>query len=161
MTKNQKAFLDMIAYSEGTSTSKATRNNGYDVIVTGVNGKPEIFTDYSTHPFMKRLPKEINLHGLHSTASGRYQFLKKDWLHYQILLKLFDFGPKYQDKWALHLLRECGALPKIDKGDFETAILKCSHLWASLPGANYQQHENKLDVLLAFYKASGGLTTST
>ena len=45
-----KAFLDLIAYSEGTSTSSVTKNDGYDVIVTGVDG-PSIFTDYSDHPF--------------------------------------------------------------------------------------------------------------
>lgn len=49
--QNRKAFGDLLAYSEGTSTSPATRNNGYDVIVTGIDGKPEIFTDYSDHPF--------------------------------------------------------------------------------------------------------------
>ena len=161
MTKNRKAFLDMIAYSEGTSTSIVTKNNGYDIIVTGRDGNPEIFTDYRTHPFMTRMPKEINSHGLYSTASGRYQFLKKGWLHYQLLLKLPDFGPESQDKWALQLLKECRALYRIDRGDFNGAILKCHHLWASLPGAGYNQYENKLDVLLAFYKASGGLTTST
>jgi len=44
ITKNQKAFLDVVATSEGTCTSPATKNNGYDVIVTGVDGKPEVFT---------------------------------------------------------------------------------------------------------------------
>ena len=42
-----KAFLDMLAWSEGTDTlgRQKTRNHGYDVIVGG-----ELFTDYLDHP---------------------------------------------------------------------------------------------------------------
>ena len=43
---NQRAFLDMLAWSEGTDNGRQkTRNHGYDVIVGG-----ELFTDYSDHP---------------------------------------------------------------------------------------------------------------
>lgn len=42
----RKAFLDMVAWSEGTDNGRQkTRNHGYDVIVGG-----ELFTDYSDHP---------------------------------------------------------------------------------------------------------------
>ena len=42
----RKAFLDMLAWSEGTDNGRQkTRNHGYDVIVSG-----ELFTDYSDHP---------------------------------------------------------------------------------------------------------------
>jgi muramidase (phage lysozyme) len=51
VSPNLRAFLDMLAFSEGTATSPATKDRGYDVIVTGVDGKPEIMTSYSTHPF--------------------------------------------------------------------------------------------------------------
>ena len=41
----RKAFLDMLAWSEGTDNGRQkTRNHGYDVIVGG-----ELFTDYSDH----------------------------------------------------------------------------------------------------------------
>ena len=43
----RKAFLDMLAWSEGTDVDNGrqkTRNHGYDVIVGG-----ELFTDYSDH----------------------------------------------------------------------------------------------------------------
>ncbi len=80
MHQNLKAFLDMLASSEGTSTSSATRNNGYDVIVTGVDEKPEIFTDYSAHPFAAGRPsKVINSRGLTSNAAGRYQCMCRYW----------------------------------------------------------------------------------
>ena len=43
---NQRAFLDMLAWSEGTDNGRQkTRNHGYDVIVGG-----ELFIDYSDHP---------------------------------------------------------------------------------------------------------------
>lgn len=157
MTPNQKAFLDMLAHSEGTSTSRATRCNGYDVIVTGADGKPEIFTDFSTHPFAAGRPsKVINRRGLTSNASGRYQFMLKDWAHYKAQLGLPDFGPASQDKWALQLIRECRALPLIELGQFARAVAACAHLWASLPGAGYAQHENKLADLQAAYTGAGG-----
>jgi len=144
--------------NKGTSTSSATQNNGYDVIVTGVDGRPEIFTDYSNHPFANGRPsKVINSRGLTSNASGRYQFMLRDWGHYRALLKLPDFGPESQDAWALQLIRERGALPLIEAGQFAAAVARCSNLWASLPGANYPgQRMNKLASLQAAYTTAGG-----
>lgn len=154
---NRKAFLDMLAVSEGTSTSPATVCDGYDVIVTGIDRKPEIFTDFTDHPFnMGRRPKQINSRGLYSTASGRYQFMLRDWHHYHDQLDLKDFGPASQDKWALQLIRERGALPLIDAGNFRLAAARCANLWASLPGAGYGQHENRIEVLEAAFVQAGG-----
>jgi muramidase (phage lysozyme) len=158
MTPNEKAFLDMLAVSEGTSTSPATKCDGYDVIVTGIDKKPEIFTDFSNHPFAAgRKSKTINRNGLTSNASGRYQFMLQDWAHYRSLLGLPDFGPASQDKWALQLIRERGALPDIEAGRFAAAIRKCRNIWASLPGAGYGQHENKLVDLESAFLAAGGV----
>lgn len=158
MTPNQRAFLDMLAVSEGTSTSPATKNNGYDVIVTGIDKKPEIFTDYSNHPFATgRKSKVINSRGLTSNASGRYQFMLRDWAHYRAQLSLPDFGPASQDKWALQLIRERRALPLIELGRFAEAVDCCKNIWASLPGAGYGQRENKLADLQAAYTKAGGV----
>jgi muramidase (phage lysozyme) len=157
MTPNQQAFLDMLAASEGTSTSPDTKNNGYDVIVTGIDKKPEIFADYSDHPFASgRKSKTINKNGLTSNASGRYQFMLRDWAHYRSLLGLPDFGPEAQDKWALQLIKERRALVDIEAGRFADAVSKCRNIWASLPGAGYGQHENSIDKLQAAYIAAGG-----
>ncbi|MFT2790552.1 glycoside hydrolase family 104 protein [Serratia sp. T13T92] len=156
-SNNLRAFLDMLAWSEGTSTSPATKNNGYDVIVTGIDKKPEVFTDFSDHPFNKGRPsKVINSKGLTSNASGRYQHMLRDWGHYRNLLKLPDFGPESQDRWAIQLIKERRALPDIEAGNITLAISKCRNIWASLPGANYGQPEHKLDRLLAQYKSAGG-----
>ena len=155
---NRRAFLDMLAVSEGTSTSPATKRNGYDVIVTGIDGKPEIFTNFSNHPFdLGRKSKVINSKGLTSNASGRYQFMLKDWHHYRDQLHLMNFGPEAQDAWALQLIRERGALPLIDMGQFALAVARVRNLCASLPGAGYGQHENQIAKLQTAYINAGGV----
>ena len=58
INNQRKAFLDMLAWSEGTDNGRQkTRNHGYDVIVGG-----ELFTDYSDHPrkLVTLNPKQIN-----------------------------------------------------------------------------------------------------
>lgn len=158
MSANLRAFLDMLAISEGTATSPATKDRGYDVIVTGIDGKPEIMTSYGTHPFAAgRRPKEINSKGLTSTASGRYQFLVRDWGFYRLKLNLPDFGPDSQDRWAAQLIKERRALDDIETGHFIIAVGKVSNLWASLPGANYPgQPMHQMADLENAYEQAGG-----
>lgn len=147
----------MLAYSEGTANHPLTKDRGYDVIVTGADGKPEIFTSYGTHPFAGgRTPKVINSKGLSSTASGRYQFLVRDWGFYRLKLNLPDFGPDSQDRWALQLIKERRALDDIEAGHFVVAVGKVSNLWASLPGAGYGQPEHRLASLEDAYERAGG-----
>lgn len=158
MYPNRTAFLAMLGWSEGTRISKATAHDGYDVIVTGQDGLPEVFADFRRHPFENgRPPKAINTKGLCSSASGRYQILLRYWLAYKKSLSLLDFSPASQDAVALQMIRECGALPLIDAGDADMAIKACSSRWASLPGANYaDQHMHQADALVLQYVAAGG-----
>lgn len=146
---NVLAFLDMIAWSEGTDNSRQpTMDHGYDVLVGG-----GLFRGYLDHPRQSiYLPKL----GIRSTAAGRYQILSRYYDHYKAQLKLPDFSPSSQDRIALQLIRECRALDDIKAGRIEQAARKCRSRWASLPGAGYGQHEQKLDDLLAQYLASGG-----
>ena len=56
INNQRKAFLDMLAWSEGTDNGRQkTRNHGYDVIVGG-----ELFTDYSDHPIQSGTQTQIN-----------------------------------------------------------------------------------------------------
>ncbi|EOM6854280.1 glycoside hydrolase family 104 protein [Escherichia coli] len=156
--QNIAAFLDMLAYSEGTATHPLTKNRGYDVIVTGLDGKPEIFTDYTDHPFAHGRPaKGFNRRGEKSTASGRYQQLYLYWPHYQKQLALPDFSPLSQDKLAIQLIRERGAIEDIKAGRIERAISRCRNIWASLPGAGYGQREHSLDKLVTVWRTAGGV----
>lgn len=153
MDKNTqlRAFLDMLAYSEGTDNGRQpTNNHGYDVIVGG-----KLFYDYSKHPgvYVKLNPR------LTSSAAGRYQILEKFAKHYMKQLKLPDFGPDSQDKIAIQLIKECKALDDIYAGRIHSAVYKCRSRWASLPGAGYGQHEQKVEKLIAVFKKSGGVVT--
>lgn len=149
LNPQRKAFLDMLAWSEGTDNGwQKTRNHGYDVIVGG-----ELLTDYSDHP-----RKLVTLNPkLKSTAAGRYQLLSKWWDAYRKQLGLKDFSPKSQDAVALQQIKERGALPLIDRGD----IRQASNIWASLPGAGYGQYEHKIDSLIAKFKEAGGVVNET
>jgi muramidase (phage lysozyme) len=148
--KNRVAFLTMIATSEGTENIGGQQ--GYNVNVGG-----DLFHDYSTHPNHKEWIKSI---GCFSTAAGRYQILYHYWLAYKTQLNLPDFSPKSQDLIAIQLIKECHALDDVDAGRFAIAVDKCKSRWASLPGANYSQHENKLAELeIAYVNAGGTITT--
>ena len=139
------AFLDMLAWSEGTDKpGQPTKNHGYDVLVGG--GQFEGFAD---HP--RKLVKLRGL-GLKSTAAGRYQILARYFDAYRKTLALPDFGPLSQDRIAVQMIREQRAYAPLLAGDVETAIARCANIWASLPGAGYKQHEHKLSDLLDVYE---------
>ena len=96
INNQRKAFLDMLAWSEGTDNGRQkTRNHGYDVIVGG-----ELYL-FSDHP-----RKLVTLNPkLKSTGAGRYQLLSRWWDAYRKQLGLKDFSPKSQDAVALQRLR--------------------------------------------------------
>ena len=136
INNQRKAFLDMLAWSEGIDNGRQkTRNHGYDVIVGG-----ELFTDYSDHPLQtchakpktqinrpcRTLPASFPLVGCLPQAALPERL-----------------SPKSQDAVALQQIKERGALPMIDRGDIRQAIDRCSNIWASLPGAGYGQFEHK------------------
>ncbi|SEJ58190.1 Muramidase (phage lambda lysozyme) [Pseudomonas linyingensis] len=147
---NVLAFLDMIAWSEGTDHPRQPSNDdGYDVVVGG-----GLFRGYNDHP--RRLISLPRL-GIKSTAAGRYQLLARYWDAYRKQLDLCDFGPINQDRIALQQIRERRALGDIQSGRIDVAIAKCRNIWASLPGAGYGQHEHKLDYLTARFTAAGGV----
>lgn len=166
-SKNLPAFLDMLAFAEGTSTSPYTKDSGYDVVVLGVNS-PRTFTDYSKHPGVLVTVREevkspvtgaVVKKGLKSTAAGRYQTLKRYADAYMALLKLPDFGPLSQDLIAIRQMKEKGAIEDIEAGRITQALDKVAGLWASLPGNSYGQrgaHSPEIKDLLDAYRKAGG-----
>ncbi len=146
---NVVAFLDTIAWAEGTDNGKQrTRDRGYDVLVGG-----QLFTSYADHP---RVLVDLPKLRIQSTAAGRYQLLRRYFDSYRKTLNLRDFSPLSQDLIALQQIRERRALPLIQSGQVVEAIKAVRNIWASLPGAGYGQHEQKLDDLLAVYRRAGG-----
>ena len=117
INNQRKAFLDMLAWSEGTDNGRQkTRNHGYDVIVGG-----KLFTDYSDHPrkLVTLKPK------LKSTGAGRYRLLSRWWDAYRKQLGLKNFSPKSQDAVALQQIKGV-ALYLIDRVGIRQAIDRCS-----------------------------------
>ena len=149
INNQRKAFLDMLAWSEGTDNGRQkTRNHGYDVIV----GRRAIYRLLRSPPRkLVTLNPKLNL-----TVSriATCSFFRQDAYRKQLGLK--DFSPKSQDAVALQQIKERGALPMIDRGDIRQAIDRCSNIWASLPGAGYGQFEHKADSLIAKFKEAGG-----
>lgn len=141
---NVLAFLDMLAWSEGTSTIVHS-DDGYNVLVGGT-----LFSDYSAHP--RRLI-DLPRYAIQSSAAGRYQFLARTWDSIVSLYRFHGrFTPKAQDLAAVKLLEECAALGHIRAGRIEQAITAAAPIWASLPGAGYGQREHKLSALLGIYE---------
>jgi muramidase (phage lysozyme) len=148
MSPNLKAFLAMIAHSEIGPTLLAASDDGYNVLVGG-----KLFDSYADHP--RRL---VDLgRNLKSTAAGRYQILARYFDAYKKTLGLPDFGHAAQDAIAIRMIKEQGALEDVEAGRFDQAVNKCCNIWASLPGAGYGQHENKLADLRSAYSAAGGV----
>ena len=102
INNQRKAFLDMLAWSEGTDNGRQkTRNHGYDVIVGG-----ELFTDYSDHP-----RKLVTLNPkLKSTGAGRYQLFPVGGMPLSAS-SLPERLSEKSDAVALQQIKERGALP--------------------------------------------------
>jgi muramidase (phage lysozyme) len=119
---NVRVMLDLISKAEG--------NTDYDTIVGG--GK---FKDFSSHPNQSvKLGK-----GLISDAAGKYQIMGFNWGPYSKKLGLKDFSPESQDKIAIQMLADRGALNAVLKGDFTGAVKKSGSQWTSLPATEIIQ----------------------
>lgn len=139
----------MIAFSEIGPALLALSDNGYNVLVGSTAKKPLLFHDYTAHP-------RIRCDAMNSDAAGRYQFMGRYWAHYKTQLRLPDFGPESQDRWAIQLIKECRALDDILTGHMTIAIGKCASRWASFPGSGYGQPEHPLAALEDAYERAGG-----
>lgn len=142
---NVRAFLDMIAFAEGTI---GRGQDGYNILF-GYG----TFDSYADHPRVR-----VPFRDTYSTAAGRYQILARTWDGLRSKLGLPDFSPGSQDAAAVELIRERGALRDVQAGRVAVAVGKVARVWASLPGAGYQQPERQLASLLRAYASAGGTT---
>lgn len=151
---NVCAFLDTIAVSELGARLIALSDDGYNVLVGSTAEHPHLFQSYADHPRqLIALPKL----GIKSSAAGRYQFLERTWDGLGPTLGgRVAFDPINQDRGCIALLRECRAYPQIVAGNIESAIHQARGIWASLPGAGYGQHENRMSDLLDVFNARLG-----
>lgn len=159
---NLTAFLHAIRWAEGTAGPE-----GYRTMFGG-----SLFNDYADHPRIAHRFTNAAGETLWTTAAGAYQFMAisplpsgaytrvNTWDRMQARLGLPDFSPQSQDAAAIELIREAGALDDVLTGKFASAISKVRGVWASLPGAGYNQLERSLDQLASVYASAGGTLTA-
>jgi tape measure domain-containing protein len=139
-----KAFLDVIAYAEGTFNMP---NQGYNTLFG--HGQ---FSSFADHP-RRRIPFGSTT----SSASGRYQIMDFTWDEEKAKLGLKDFSPFSQDLVALSRILMRGGLDEVLKGDAVGALFAARQEWASFPGANYPgQGMKRMEDLLKVYEQSLG-----
>ncbi len=156
--QNLEAFLWAIRHAEGTAGP-----DGYRTMFGGA-----LFDGWADHP--RRAVQFTDRAGrrLWTSAAGAYQFMAvspteggrttavNTWDRLKYKLALPDFSPASQDRAAVALIDEAGALMDVRAGRFAVAVDKVRRIWASLPGAGYQQGERSLAWLQEKYEESGG-----
>ena len=157
--RNTTAFFGMIAKSEGTY---GLGDDGYNVLVGSTPKMPLLFHSYADHPRVRITarrddPRTPQNEEIISTAAGRYQILARYFDVYRERMRLRDFGPASQDAIAARMIRECHATDDVMAGRVAEAVAKCSSRWASLPGAGYGQHENRIAQCEKWFVECGGV----
>ena len=148
INNQRKAFLDMLAWSEGTDNGRQkTRNHGYDVIVGG-----ELFTD------LFRSPSQT-CHVKPKTQINRRRTLPASFLLVGCLPQAAwpERSRRKSDAVALQQIKERGALPMIDRGRYPSGNRPLQQYLGFIKGAGYGQFEHKADSLIAkFMKRANG-----
>lgn len=141
LPRNIRAFLDTLAYAEGT-------DDRYNYIFTHAT-----FESYTDHPRKRKCSGKLC-----SNAAGRYQFLADTWDGLAPDLGLTDFTPPSQDKAVVEAIRRSGAFRNVSKSskyeEFTEALRKLNGVWASLPGSPYGQPTHTKAQLWKVYKAA-------
>jgi muramidase (phage lysozyme) len=158
-SRNLAAFLLTIRQAEGTAGP-----DGYRTMFGH-----RLFADFNDHPRQPMQFTDASGRRLWSSAAGAYQFMAispipsggstrvDTWDRLQRKLGLPDFSPESQDRAAVELLDEAGALADVRAGRFAAAVAKARRTWASLPGAGYGQPERQLAWLQDKFTDAGGV----
>ena len=145
LSPNLKAFLDMVAYAEGTG-------DAYNMYYHGAL----IENNCVDHP------RKSHTGLFTSQAAGRYQILPKYWDKLAGRLGLSDFSAENQDRAAVEFIREKGMIGVIDSirigggpdENFTAAVTAMGAVWMSLPGSPIKQTpRSKAEVWNAYVSA--------
>jgi lysozyme len=151
------AMLFMIRANEHVYPRDVENDAAYNIFYGGAR-----FSDLSDHPVNTGEMKPVRLSdemcrsagfgpGCVSTAAGAYQIIRPTWNRIRDKLKLPDFSKQSQDRAAIELLEESGAMELLGLDDVIGAIRKASVVWASLPGSTAQQNPKSLAYALERY----------
>jgi muramidase (phage lysozyme) len=156
--RNVAAFLMAIRHAEGTAGP-----DGYRTLFGG-----RLFDGWSDHPRQAKQFTDRAGRTLWTSAAGAYQFMAisplpsggstrvDTWDRIARKVGLSDFTPASQDRAAVELIDEAGALRDVEAGRFAEAVHKVRRIWASMPGAGYSQGERSIDWLASKYSNAGG-----
>lgn len=152
---NVRAFLDMIASSEGTDRAADSYRvcYGYRHTIADLSEHPAVTGEWKGESIANLGPQYA---GKVSTAAGRYQIIKGTWLTCRNALRLPDFSPASQDAAAVYLIKQRRALVQVQAGQVADAIRLCRNEWASLPGGDSGQPQRRLEALLQVFDNAGG-----
>lgn len=159
---NVRAFLATIQWAEGTARAADPYRvvMGYGLTLQDLSDHPYYTGEWRGAEFFYTDPASgARLRGW-STAAGAFQIIRKTWLPLKTDLALPDFSPASQDRAALELVRQRGALADVRAGRFAAALDKCRPTWASLPGAGYGQQERRAADLAGVFTNAGGTITA-
>ena len=157
--RNVSAFLEAIARAEGTAQRADPYRvcYGYRHTIISLKEHPAVSGEWKGERLSDDMCRAAGFGpGCVSTAAGKYQLIRPTWQALKTRLQLPDFGPASQDRAAIQLLKDSGALGAIEKGQFSFAVAAARKTWASLPGAGYAQPERSLSFLQTAYLNAGG-----
>ena len=147
INNQRKAFLDMLAWSEGTDNGRQKNQKSW----LWRHCRRRAITDYSDHSSQTYYAKPKTQINRRRTPPA--SFLLVD-VTAQLGLK--DFSPKVRTLWHCSRLRS-GALPGDWSWWYPSGNRPLRNIWASLPGAGYGQFEHKADSPIAKFKEAGGI----
>lgn len=157
---NVAALLEAIAWAEGTAGQADPYRvcYAYSHTIESFADHPYTLGEWPGVVLTAEQCRGAGLNpGCRSTAAGKYQITVTTWRTLKPRLSLGDFGPASQDRAARELLREVGALARIERGDLAGAVAAARRTWASLPGAGYAgQGMRTMGELQARYLNAGG-----
>lgn len=125
-----RAALDMIAEAEVGKDAYAA-GQGYDALFGA--GR---MSDFSAHPNVAGTYTDLRGKQQKSTAAGRYQILKSTADDLAKRYNISGFSPEAQDRMAIALMMDTGALDPLMRGDFDAALPKLAQRWAALPSSS-------------------------
>lgn len=166
---NVQAGLRVIQQAEGTFGERDPYRvcYAYTNEIDGTDGVNGTFDDWIDHPTNtgewrgERLPESMcraaGFGGTcFSTAAGAYQLIRPTWNRARDALGLPDFSPANQDRAAVWLIEQRGALEDLKAGRFAAFVSKCRNEWASLPGNYARQGQRSIEQLVTWYQIAGG-----
>ncbi|MDR7095531.1 glycoside hydrolase family 24 protein [Hydrogenophaga laconesensis] len=157
---NVAALLDAIGWAEGTANQPDPYRvcYAYSHTIQSFADHPYSLGEWPGVVLTAEQCRGAGLNpGCRSTAAGKFQITVTTWRRLKPKLGLVDFSPASQERAAIELLRERGALARIERGDLAGAVAAARSEWASLPGANYAgQGMRSMGDLQARYLNAGG-----